>query len=373
MRSVRDLHDSAMLLAVKAQQAHDSGDFEQEQELARQACELEEQAAIQLLPNASDEPTRAILFCSAASLAWQAGDIAWCKRLCHDGLRGFPPPEYEADFNELLDKVTLSDHLDVRGVELHQGEFQLSLVGDVAAAGIIPIAELTNRIENISSLLMQRIRLSLGKPFTGLRKRISPADDFITYANAWRPGSFALTIGLTRPSKKRQLLPIPGIGVDPSFIVEEVIYDMELLSKGYFDSVEKRIGDNPYLVHFMAHAKEVAPDGKRIKMVGLTRNEKMVSFQLPRSEIKKMMSRSSLTNETSIQTIAGLLTQANIDKDSIGLRLEGNKLIQLKVREGLEDIVRNYFGKKVEATGIFSGKVFIINSVDPVEGDAESE
>lgn len=369
MRSVRDLHDAAMSLAVKAQQAHNSINIELERQLARQACELEEQAAVQLLPDPSDEPTRAILFCSAASLAWQAGDVAWCKRLCHDGLRGFPPPEYEADFNELLDKATLSDHLDVRGIELHQGEFQMSLVGNVAAAGIVPITELTNRIVHITSLLMQRIRLSLGKPFTDLRKRVSLADDFVTYANAWRPGSFALTIGLTRPPNKKQLLPIKGVEVDPSSIVEDVISDLGLLSNGLFDTLEKRIGDNPYLVHFMAHAKEIAPDGKRIKMVGLTRNENRISFQLPRSKIKKLTSHSIHDSEDGMQTISGLLTQANIDNVSLGLRLEGGKLITLKVKEGLEDIVRNYFGKKVEATGVFSGKAFIMSSVDPVEND----
>ena len=158
-----------------------------------------------------------------------------------------------------------------------------------------------------------------------------------------------------------------GVDVDPSFVVDNVLYDMELLSNGSMSTLEERIGNNPYLVHFLAHAKEIAPDGKRIRMVGLTRNKKRVSFQLLRSEFKDIKSNYLDGSEANMETFVGLLTMADMDKGMLRLTTPNSSPLKIRVKEGLEDIARNYFGKNVKATGAFSGTIFVMSSIDPTD------
>lgn len=372
MRSVRDLHDEAMGLAVAAQRAHESGNIKEEVQLALLACDLERQAAIQLDPIPEDEPTRSILFCSAASLAWQGGDNMLCERLCYDGLRGFPPPEYKDDFHEFIEKINAARHLEIKGVELRESEFQFSIAGDYIIPGMAPIVELTKRLGHFASILDQRIRLNLGIPFDGLRKKSQGyVPEFVPYVASLRPASLALTIGLARPTNKPLPLPIEGVDVNPSRLIDEFITDMKILSEGDIQTLEKKMGNNPYLVHFLAHAKEIAPDGKRVRMVGLSRNDRKIAFMLPRAEFKTFFSSTNDPVEGGVTSLRGALNQADKDKGFVGLIVDGRDKVKIKVREGLEDIVRSHFGKIVDVTGYYSKKFFMMDSIDPVEEDTE--
>ena len=66
--TLRDLHQQAMILAQQATVAKYEGNREQFLELTERAFELEKQAAL-MLKDDYENPTRAILFESAASLA----------------------------------------------------------------------------------------------------------------------------------------------------------------------------------------------------------------------------------------------------------------------------------------------------------------
>jgi len=60
--------------------------------LTRQAADLEEQAA-RMVPYAKSEPSRSIMFLSAASLAFQCGRFERVIDLASEGLRGEPRDE----------------------------------------------------------------------------------------------------------------------------------------------------------------------------------------------------------------------------------------------------------------------------------------
>lgn len=69
MSNIRKLHDQAMALAEMASVAKLRGELEQAGKLLREAYDKESKAAELITHNVSLEPTRSILFRSAASLA----------------------------------------------------------------------------------------------------------------------------------------------------------------------------------------------------------------------------------------------------------------------------------------------------------------
>ena len=101
MITVNDLHPKAMDLAEMAFWHRHKGEEERAKSLFVEALKLEKQAAL-LLPNTREaEPSRSILFRSAASLAYNAGDYEAADWLIANGLAGFPPPEIKEELKNL--------------------------------------------------------------------------------------------------------------------------------------------------------------------------------------------------------------------------------------------------------------------------------
>lgn len=105
MSVVRELHDRAMELAQAALLERESGNDARAIELAREAAPLELMAAEQLPKARESEPTRSILFRSAAALAFQAQDYETAERLVYDGLAGYPPPAVRRELFDLREQI----------------------------------------------------------------------------------------------------------------------------------------------------------------------------------------------------------------------------------------------------------------------------
>jgi hypothetical protein len=108
--SVRELHDKAMAFADDAIIAKRNGDSEYARQLFHQAYTCESGAASLLEPTADHEPTRSILYRSAAWLAFNAGDYHMANYLATEGLKGVVPNEIRLELNEVLEysKVRLA-------------------------------------------------------------------------------------------------------------------------------------------------------------------------------------------------------------------------------------------------------------------------
>jgi hypothetical protein len=102
LAKVSRLHETAMSFA---EQALLSPDPRQAGKLFRSAFE-EERKAAELLEGAYDyEPTRSVLYRSAATLARDCQDFSEAKRLIREGLTGNPPGNIVAELKELLQLV----------------------------------------------------------------------------------------------------------------------------------------------------------------------------------------------------------------------------------------------------------------------------
>jgi len=114
MKSVRELHDKAIELAQLALVARQSGDLSKAENLAYQAYEYEVQAADLVPEGKSSEPTRSILYRSAASLAYQCKEFQIAQRLIAKGLSGYPPPQIEQELKDLYEQINFEYHLQIR-------------------------------------------------------------------------------------------------------------------------------------------------------------------------------------------------------------------------------------------------------------------
>lgn len=100
--TVRDLHDQAMKLTVEADMQEMLGNYQGAREMYTSACDLEERAA-KMVPLAPEsEPTRSIMFRSAATLALNALDTMRATLLARAGLVGSPPPEIERELRNVI-------------------------------------------------------------------------------------------------------------------------------------------------------------------------------------------------------------------------------------------------------------------------------
>lgn len=99
------LHNRAMVHAEKAFLLKKAGDDDQALEQNQKALYLEKEAALLLKEELSIEPTRSILFRSAASLAIECNEYRESEQLINYGLSGNPPQEIREELNDLLDTV----------------------------------------------------------------------------------------------------------------------------------------------------------------------------------------------------------------------------------------------------------------------------
>lgn len=105
MSRINELHEQAMELADQAFLAKRRGELERSVELAYRAFKLESTAAEMVRHDVAAEPTRSILYRSAASLAIDCGETEAAIHLVATGLSGEPPPEIADELRDLLQQV----------------------------------------------------------------------------------------------------------------------------------------------------------------------------------------------------------------------------------------------------------------------------
>ncbi|MEK8016226.1 MAG: hypothetical protein VSS75_005100 [Candidatus Parabeggiatoa sp.] len=105
MSKVQELHEQAMRLSDQAMVARHYGEKERAITLSYQAFEYESQAAALIPDEKASEPTRSILYCSAASLAYDAKKLWEAQQLIVEGLSGYPSPRIKQALKSLYQKI----------------------------------------------------------------------------------------------------------------------------------------------------------------------------------------------------------------------------------------------------------------------------
>lgn len=101
MTTVRDLHE-AMEKAEKAMFARQRGHSVFAAKLSRQAYALEREAADQLEAKPESEPSRSVIYRSAAWLAFNGNMVVSAEDAALQGLAGQPPGVIRAELEDVL-------------------------------------------------------------------------------------------------------------------------------------------------------------------------------------------------------------------------------------------------------------------------------
>ena len=270
------IHNEAMEFSDQADAFRRDKDTASARALYRKAMEKEREAALGYRTLSDAKPaTVGILLRSAATLARDAGETREAERLISLALSAEDVPPYVAtELRDLLEEVNFQRHLELRNVQLTEQEVQMSLIGDAVSFGMVQSDEFLDRSEALQDIFYRTAEWQAGQPY---RKHgfVAPAvrNQFAVYLSAFRGGSFAVTYRIGTQKEMEPSLPLDAPDesdrIDAAAVMDEVINNLRLFEEQNEQELEKQI-NGAYLKNFLDQARRIAPDGKRIKQVGLT-------------------------------------------------------------------------------------------------------
>jgi hypothetical protein len=373
---INRLHNEAMASANEAYAADLKGDFEAAERNFREAFESESKAALLLKDRLDAEPSRSVLFRSAATLGIDCGEFREAERLISFALAGNPPDDLCDELRDALEKVHFSRHLSLRGVDLDPGEFQMSLTGSSVGFGVIEGSQFLRRADDLEKLLVRNAERMRGMPF---RENGAPnpksLQGFEVFYSVPRAASFAISVRLGRPQRQQMLPTFVGV----QNVVDDFLETIEQFNDGKGDEVRRRFDSDAYFNNFRALVKRLAPDGQKINNVGFTsiRGEERREASLTHP-VDPAINR--IEDETRVMHLVGKIRKADETKrgDPIfGIEDGLGKVRHVSVPAGLlNDIVKPYWGElvKVIARQLSPKKLELIDLeplTDSTNGDAE--
>lgn len=113
MKDIRSIHGRAMDFMRVAKQDLENRDKDNYLKNTQAAFDLEQEAAYALLSNFESEPTRSVLFRSAANLAYNLGQYNKAEKLIYQALSGSPHAEIRAELLSLKESIECAYDLDL--------------------------------------------------------------------------------------------------------------------------------------------------------------------------------------------------------------------------------------------------------------------
>lgn len=358
--TVKELHRESMKYNDLALLAKFENDIGKVKENYSKAFEYEKKAFLLFNLNSNEEPTRSILIRSASNLAILAEEFREAEKLISIGLAGDSSDEFANEFRDLLQQVNFYRHLELKGIVLNTNELQLSLSGNQVGHGLIRSDEFLNRIEIIEKIAYRTADRLRKKPFTDKgRQKKDNIVNFEPYLSVPRAASFAVTIRFGQTADQQVF---EGMDVQ-SVLIDDILNNIQLINDENYDKLNENIKDESYRRNFIALAKQLAPDGDRIKLVGFTatKSKENITVALTKpsnafeSYIAPQIEQSFDIDKPII--IEGLLSFADSKKSKIKLTDNSNTDFEIEVPNGLlSDIVKPFFEEIVIINGKKNGK-----------------
>jgi hypothetical protein len=349
------LHNKAMAMADAAV-AQKLINPEKSIALFIEALEFEKEAAGLLFNQFENEPTRSILFRSAANLALDSDNPREAEKLIAAALIGNPPNEIVEELRDLLESVNFQRHMQLKGVKLYPNEVQIAISGNEIDFGIAPTNEVFSRISGFEKLVLRTAERQNGTQYRDKGKINSSVLGLSqSYLSIPRAASYAITLRFGSQSALFDT-------TQEAKAIDEAIKCIEVINTGDFEKLSEIINDRTYLTNFLGIAKQIAPDGDKVKTVGITTIRNNVERHTPilskkrEINIDHLEEKSEIKKGTEIVEIKGFLEYANsTSKSKNSIKIIDEKEIQhpVEVPEGLmNDIVRPFYGKYVCVTAV---------------------
>ena len=367
-------HDLAMESAFLADLERKRGNVERAAQLFETALEQERRA----ITEQEDKQSLwwFILHRSASWLALDCKQPRLAEQLACTALAGEPEPGIAEQLREVLDAANFRRHWENMGLELAAGEVQISLAGRAVSHGVAPLSDWANRANYSQSLFYRIAQRMLGFPYkdqlqSGIRS------SYPTFASAPRPGSFSFSLRLGQPVHQPAL---------PSFfasaeIINEFMDLMDLANGSpEMHGISDRVQDPAYQRNFLGIARNIAPDGNRIRQVGLAAASSDGPRILAMTKPASLFPHPDFGDQPTGSTIevSGILRYADAGvgsrrRNRIKLSDDNDRLHDIAVPEGLmDDIVRPMWNSHVTVRGYRRPRQRIIRLVEIREFDPDS-
>ncbi len=374
MNSVRDYHTRAMDAAFFADRERRQGNSERASSLFEEALNLELQAIAGL--DESDGLAWAVLHRSAGWLALDCKNPRLAEQLASRALSGEPDQDVAEELRDLLERVNFHRHLEPRGVVLSESEVQLTLAGRVVADGVVLLSEIVSRMNSFQSLVYRIVQRRSHSPYRGRIPR-DIHNGYRVFASQPRTGSFGVSLRLGQPAVQPTL---PGFFGAPD-VIQEFMDLIDLANRAQFGEIRERIQEEAYLRNFWGLAKNLAPDGDRIRQVSFAtfkgNDVHAVGVTTPASHIRIPDDVGGLDEQPLVE-VSGTLRYAdartgNRNRNRIKLVDVAGSSHDLVVPEGLmDDIVRPLWNSFVTARGSRRAKQNILRLVEIWESEPDS-
>jgi hypothetical protein len=367
---IKHIHRQAMEQSDLALLARMRGDDQAAVSHVVSAYELEAKAADALDNQRSAEPTRSVLFRSAATLARDCGRFAEAQKLIFKALAGEPPADIASELEDLLEQVSFHRHLELRGVQLGDEEFQMALTGKSVGFGMAPTDVFLGRVHSTENLLYRTAERQMNRPYRDRGRRDTQlAQNLEMYLSVPRAACFAVTFRVG--GSQQQSLP----GLSPGeAVIDELLDCLQLYTQGDDTQLRERISEEAYYRNFVGLARTLQPDGAKVNMVGFTTvrrgTTRQVAMTQAVSETTALTPQDVVPDqgrkakpEQELVELRGELLIANATKKSdkqsgeIEIVTSGNVRQKVIVPPGMmSDIVKPLWEAQVDVIGVRRGK-----------------
>ena len=371
-------HDKAMELADEALLLRVKGNKDEAIELFRQAADAERRAAEALPAIPESEPSRSILYRSAASLAYDAKDFVLADRLVASGLAGFAPAEIAKELKDLYEDINFMRHADALGIEITERGMVMTISGHATFYGGALAGQVTGRVDRLQKVFYRTVERLLRKSY-----RVQAAVDreirtrYALYLNTQFASSYGVYIQVGAPNLQPSLIPELEIVHPPTGdqVIREVLECLRIVEGATPERLRDRIVDQAYYDDFVGFAKELAPDGEDVKTVALKASnqavEKPVILRKTRTQIRGSLPspKDDIGSEANLVTLAGYLKKANSPKKgrygTVGLdSFDLGGRIVVKVPVGyMKDTVQPYYEEAVVITAFQKGDTYYLEDI----------
>lgn len=360
MNDISTLHDDAMNYADEGDRARRRADHTAARAAYGRALELERQAAEQ----ERTQPSRCILFRSAAWLALEAEDPAEAERLAACGLADHGVPErVKGELRAVAEESRLRLHQPLPPPAA-SSSVTLHLDGPAVGYGGASPSDVDPRVGAVRHLLVRTAERSNGQPFrkkgtpnAAVQRQLNPR---VQYAQ----GSVVaqVTLGGTHAE----------IWDANSQIVANLRKGLEAYNAGGEAALIDLIPDEEYRENFAALATQLAPDSKRVTSVDVLTATAAGPLPVVRLRERRPARAAPETAERAeTQVLIGELRAADKTGAKSTIKIDdGNRSTTVVVRNAvMEDIVRPFYGKRVQITVQQKGKSLeLVGMPEPADG-----
>ena len=355
IEQIEKLHNEAMSIADDADLMKHQGQLVDALELFRKAFTLEREASMAALASGVEDLSAGVLLKSAAFLAYDGGLIRESEQMVGLALSRNLPEEIAEEMRDLLENIHFARHLRLNGITLSDNEVQIVVAGRGVAHGMAREDDVNERISTFKQLAVRTAERTKGRKF---RTSGQPAKDIrdmcTSYLSTSRAASFAVTMRIGEKPEDT----LEQFQGGANALIEDIATNLSLANNGEVEELKKRIKEQTYLENFVSLAKEFAPDGERVNLVGLTfrkdGNDVPIQLTTPKVKYREVVSTisSEVTEEKKKEehiekeTLIGTLYHADSKSDFVRIQI-GGRTIKISVPEGLAEIVRKYFDTDV--------------------------